>query len=145
MKKEHVKLSTQEEEQLKSMLSKGSMQVRTSKKVIALLELNKGQTYKIVSGIVSQNEKTLRRLVKRYRKEGLSCLAEKKRSGRPITVTTKVKNFLTVLSCSEAPEGYAQWSLRLLADKMVELNYCTSISHTQVGNVLKKENKTASV
>jgi len=45
---------------------------------------------------------------------------------------------LTVLSCSEAPKGYSQWSLRLLADKMIELGHCESISHTQVGNVLKK-------
>ena len=138
MKKEHVKLSTQEEEQLKSMLTKGSMQVKTSKRVIALLELNKGQTYEIVSDIVNLNVKTLSRLVKTYCKEGLSCLADKKRPGRPIKITTKIKDSLTVLSCSEAPEGYAQWSLRLLADKMVELNYCTSISHTQVGNILKK-------
>ncbi|MFT5262795.1 MAG: putative transposase [Polaribacter sp.] len=77
--------------------------------------------------------------------EGLSCLYDKKRPGRPIKVDTKQVNFLTVLPCSEAPEGYAQWSLRLLADKMVELNYSASISHTQVGNILKKENKTAPI
>lgn len=138
MKKEHIKLSTKEEEQLKSMLSKGTLQVKTSKRIIALLELNKGQTYKVVSSIVTLCEKTLGRLVKTYNKEGLSCLADKKRPGRPVTTTTKVKDFLTVLSCSEAPVGYAQWSLRLLADRMVELNYCSSISHTQVGNILKK-------
>lgn len=143
MKKEHVKLSRQEEEQLKSMLSKGSIQVKTSKRVTALLALNKGQTYEIVSGIVNLNVKTLSRLVKTYKIEGLNCLVDKKRPGRPIVITTKIKDSLTVLSCSESPQGYAQWSLRLLADKMVELNYCTSISHTQVGNILKKENKTA--
>jgi hypothetical protein len=45
---------------------------------------------------------------------------------------------LIALSCSEAPEGYAQWSLRLLADKMVELKYTDSISHETVRQVLKK-------
>ena len=145
MKKEHVKLSTQEEEQLKRMLSKGSLQVKTSKRILALLELNKGQTYKVVSSIVHLCEKTLSRLVKTYNNEGLNCLTDKTRPGRPIRINSKIEDYLTVLSCSEAPVGYAQWSLRLLADKMVELNYCTSISHTQVGNILKKENKTASI
>ena len=144
MQKEHVKLSSQEEEQLKIMLSKGSLQVKTSKRILSLLELNKGQTYKDVSSIVHLCERTLRRLVKVYKKSGLACLKEKKRPGRPIKLESKAKNQLILLSCSEAPEGYAQWSLRLLADKMVELNYCTSISHTLVGNILKKENKAAS-
>jgi putative transposase len=44
------------------------------------------------------------------------------------------------LACSTPPEGYAQWSLRLLADKVVELEYCEHISHTEVGQVLKKTN-----
>jgi len=45
---------------------------------------------------------------------------------------------LIALSCSKAPEGYARWSLRLLADKMVELEYTDSVSHETVRQVLKK-------
>ena len=45
---------------------------------------------------------------------------------------------LVALSCSEPPEGFARWSLRLLADKVVELNYIDSISHEAVRNILKK-------
>lgn len=45
---------------------------------------------------------------------------------------------ITVLACSEPPEGYAQWSLRLLADKAVELGYVEGISHTEVRKILKK-------
>ena len=45
---------------------------------------------------------------------------------------------LIALSCSKAPEGYARWSLRLLADKMVELEYADSVSHETVRQVLKK-------
>jgi len=145
MKKEHIKLSTTEEAELKSMLTKGSLRVKTSKRILSLLELNKGQTYKVVSGIVQLSEKTLSRLVKTYNLEGLSCLYDKERPGRPIKIDTKQVDLLTVLSCSEAPQGYAQWSLRLLAGKMVELNHSTSISHTQVRNILKKENKTTSI
>jgi putative transposase len=45
---------------------------------------------------------------------------------------------ITALACSEAPEGHSQWSLRLLADKIVELAYCEHISHSEVGIILKK-------
>ena len=47
---------------------------------------------------------------------------------------------LVTLCCSEPPKGFSKWSLRLLADKMVELNYVESISHVTVGTVLKKMN-----
>ncbi|HAM11494.1 MAG TPA: IS630 family transposase, partial [Bacteroidales bacterium] len=47
---------------------------------------------------------------------------------------------LVTLCCSEPPKGFAKWSLRLLADKMVELNYVESISHVTVRSVLKKTN-----
>ena len=47
---------------------------------------------------------------------------------------------LVALSCSEPPEGYSQWSLRLLADRAMELNYIDSVSHETVRRVLKKRN-----
>ena len=47
---------------------------------------------------------------------------------------------ITALACSEPPEGYGQWSLRLLADKAVELGYVEEISHTAVRKILKKTN-----
>lgn len=69
---------------------------------------------------------------------GLQCLHDKARSGRPIVIDGKQRAKVTALACSAAPEGHARWGLRLLADKVVELGYCDSISHTQVGNILKK-------
>lgn len=47
---------------------------------------------------------------------------------------------VTALACSEAPEGYERWNLRLLANKAVELGYCEHISHTEVAGILKKTN-----
>jgi hypothetical protein len=49
---------------------------------------------------------------------------------------------LVALSCGEPPEGFARWSLRLLADKVVELNYIDSISHETVRRIFKKRNQT---
>lgn len=45
---------------------------------------------------------------------------------------------ITALACRKAPEGYERWSLRLLADRVVELGYCAHISYKYVGEVLKK-------
>ncbi|MGI8554986.1 MAG: helix-turn-helix domain-containing protein [Pyrinomonadaceae bacterium] len=47
---------------------------------------------------------------------------------------------MTALACSDTPAGRAKWSLRLLADKIIELEFCESISHAQVGKILKKTN-----
>ena len=51
-----------------------------------------------------------------------------------------VEAHLVALACSETPDGYSRWSLRLLADQMVELGYIESISHEAVRQTLKKTN-----
>jgi putative transposase len=58
--------------------------------------------------------------------------------GRPIEIDGQQRYKITVLACSQPPEGYAQWSLRLLADKAIELGYVEVISHTEVRKILKK-------
>jgi hypothetical protein len=75
----------------------------------------------------------------RYVEKGLeAALGERKRSGRPQIFDGKERANLTALACSTPPEGHSQWSLRLLADKAVELGYVDEISHTEVGHILKK-------
>ena len=138
MKKQHVKLSTENSNLLTEMLAKGSLKSRTCKRIISLLELNKGKTYGAVKETVHFSAVTLSKLTKRYKEKGLDCLYDAPRAGRPIRIGQKQENEITLLSCSDAPEGYSQWSLRLLADKIVELGYCDQISHTQVAAVLKK-------
>ncbi len=74
--------------------------------------------------------------------EGLEAALER----RPTTRTYEPKMDgdteakLVTLCCSKPPKGFAKWSLRLLADKMVELKYVDSLSHVSVRNVLKKTN-----
>ncbi|MBI1878203.1 MAG: helix-turn-helix domain-containing protein, partial [Chloroflexi bacterium] len=63
---------------------------------------------------------------------------DKPRSGRPIEIDGRQRATITALACSTPPLGYGSWSLRLLADKAVELEYCEHISHSQVGDILKK-------
>ena len=66
----------------------------------------------------------------------------KKRATPPVPpkVTGDVEAHIIALACSEPPEGYSKWTLRLLADKCVELNYAESLSHVTVSRVLKKTN-----
>lgn len=139
MKKEHVKLSAEHHKQLTELLKKGSLKSKTYKRIISLLELDKGKTYNEVKEIVQFSLVTLGKLTKRYKEKGLDCLYDATRPGRPISIDQKQENEIILLACSDAPEGYSQWSLRLLADKAVELGHCDEISHTQVGNILKKK------
>ncbi len=66
------------------------------------------------------------------------ALNEKPRSGRPRKFTGREEAKLTLIACSEAPEGRNRWSVRLLADKMVELDVVDSISREWVRKYLKK-------
>lgn len=139
MKKAHVKLTNEEVKYLQELLQKGSLKSRTYKRITALLELNKGGSYKSVSSMVLLTRQSLGKLAKNYAANGLDCLYDQPRPGRPVNTSQELKDKITVLACSKAPKGYSQWSLRLLADRIIKLEYCDTISHTQVGNILKKE------
>ena len=71
-----------------------------------------------------------------------AALKRKKRITPPIQpkITGEVEAHIIALACSEPPEGFAKWSLRLLADKAVELEYIDNISYVSVGTLLKKRN-----
>jgi putative transposase len=84
---------------------------------------------------------TVQRVRQRFSETGLGeALIEKARSGAPRKITERQRARITSLACSEPPEGYARWSLRLLAEKLVELKLVDQISHDTVDRVLKKTN-----
>jgi len=139
-KKQHVKLSDTDREYLKNLISKGELTAKAYRRALALLELNRGQTYTAVSKTLQVTQTTLSTWAKKYRENGLQVLADKPRSGRPIEIDGNQRAKITALACSDPPEGYAEWNLRLLADKAIELGYCESLSHTSVRRVLKKTN-----
>lgn len=60
------------------------------------------------------------------------------RSGRPVEIDGEQRAKITALACSHPPPGYARWSLRLLAGKVVELGYCEHLSHNEAGTVVQK-------
>ena len=138
MKKQHVQLSDVDREYLETLISQGELPVKVYRRALALLELDRGQTYTAVSKTLQVTIPTLSRWAAKYRESGLEVLHDKPRSGRPVEIDGNQRAKITALACSEPPEGYAQWSLRLLADKAVELGYCEHISHTEVRTILKK-------
>jgi len=140
MKKRCIDLSKKDEIYLKELLSKGSLPVMVFKRATALLELNRGTLQRDVKPIVGVSITTLSNWSKRYREEGLNFLYDKVRTGRPQTLTGEDRAKITALACSKPPEGYAKWSLRLLANRAVELELIDHISHNEVGKILKKIN-----
>jgi transposase len=82
---------------------------------------------------------TVYNIQRRYKAEGLqAALNDKPRSGRPVEIDGTARARITALACSAAPTGHARWTLRLLADKAVQLGFVESLSHNAVKEILKK-------
>ena len=140
MKKEHLKLKEQEHSYLTSQTSAGELKARKFKRVMTLLWLHQGKTMSEVSELLDYSYPSVLTLKNNFLANGLACLEEKPRSGRPVGFSGAERAKITALACSETPTGRAKWSLRLLSDKAVELELVESISHTGVKNILKKMN-----
>jgi putative transposase len=140
MSKQHVQLSPVDREYLETLIRKGELKAKTYRRALALLELDRGQSYTTVSKTVKMTIGTLSTLANQYREIGLQALYDRPRSGRPIKIDGEQRAKITALACSAPPEGHAEWSLRLLADKVVELGFSEQISHTHVRTILKKTN-----
>jgi len=138
MKKQHVQLSESDRAYLEDLLRRGELPVKIYRRALALLELERGKTYTAVAETVQVTNITVSTWSKKYREVGLTMLSDQPRSGRPLEIDGAQRAKVTALACSDPPEGYARWSLRLLAEKVVELGYVEQISHTQVADILKK-------
>ena len=140
MKKEHVKLSKTDRTYLENLIKKGSLPANTYKRALALLELDRGRTFTDVAKTVGVVIQTVSTWAKKYKQSGLDFLTDKPRPGRPTVIDGLQRAKVTALACSEPPEGYGRWSLRLLAEKAVELEYVEAISYGEVRRILKKTN-----
>lgn len=142
-----IKLTKDEVEELKNIVNKGSHTTQTYRAAYILLNCDTGEfsdkvTNEQISKVLKVGMRTIDRVKKRFIEDGLEATLERKPSNR-IYEKKADGDFeakLVALSCSNPPEGFAKWSLRLLADKMVEFKYIDSISHVTVGTVLKKTN-----
>jgi transposase len=147
MKRYRIKLQKEEVEELMAIIHKGSHSSHTFRTAYILLNCDEGEysekvTNEQISKILKIGMRSIDRVKKRFMEEGLESVLERKPSSRVYAkkIDGEVEAKLVQLCCSEPPAGYAKWSLRLLAEKMVELKYVDSISYVAVGNTLKKMN-----
>ena len=138
-KQYEIKLSASDRRKLNDVISKGTEKARKITRCRILLLSAQNYSQQTIAEMMSVTSHTVRNVCLRFIDEGLeSAINEKPRSGAPGIFDGKQKAKITALACSKAPDGYSQWSLRLLADKAVELKIVDSISHTDVGRILKK-------
>jgi putative transposase len=140
MKKQHVTLTASDRNSLEALLAKGSLPAKIFKRATALLELDRGKTFTDVAATLNLTTVTLAALRDKYAASALACLYDAPRSGRPITIDGTQRAKVTALACSTAPTGHDRWTLRLLAEKVVEAGFCDAISHSTIGTILKKTN-----
>jgi transposase len=142
-----IKLTKNEVEELMSIINKGFHTSLTFRTAYILLNCDEGKYSQKVSNeqiskVLKVGMRTIDRVKKKFIEEGLEACLERRPTSRLYEpkIDGDVESKLVALCCSEPPKGFAKWSLRLLADKMVELNYVESISHVTVRSVLKKTN-----
>ena len=143
-RKHIVKLSSEEIAKLNSVVSKGTCAARAIKRAQILLKLNSStkRRYKLdeLSLMFDISKKTINRILESYQRIGIECIYRKKRQTPPVEskVTGEVEAHLIAMACHNPPEGYCRWALRLLSERMVQMNYIDQISHTTVGKILKE-------
>lgn len=138
MKKLHLQLHEEERSHLQELVGKGETDGRVLRRALALLALDRGESLESVAAHLHVTNDTVAAWRNKYKREGMKGLHDQPRPGRPPQIDGLKRAQITALACSDAPQGHGQWTLRLLADKIVELGYSESISHTQVGRILKK-------
>jgi len=143
-----VTLTEQERNFLDGLTRRGTHNARTTILARALLLCDAGPagpawtSAKIVEAL-GVTSRTIEHLKQRFVEEGLEASISRKAREKPpreVRLDGKFEARLIALACSEAPAGYSRWTLRLLSEKVVELQITESASHTSVSRILKKMN-----
>jgi transposase len=146
MKKYVVRLSKEERKSLISLVSSGKGPARMFARARILLKADVGEggpgwPDEKIAEALDVTVQTIERVRKQLVEEGLEAVLHRRPYVQKVSrkkLAGVAEAHLIALACSETPQGYTRWSLRLLADKMVELGYVESISHEAVRRVLKK-------
>ena len=146
-KKYRVTLTIEEREQLTDMVSKGKAAARALTHARILLKTDQAEggpawTDAAVCDALDVGLCTVMRVRERFVEEGLAATLRPRTSSyvQPRKLDGHLEAQLITLACSEAPEGQARWTLRLLADRFVQLGHVEELSHETVRQTLKKTN-----
>ncbi len=142
-----IELSDSDRKVLQDIIKKGTSPAKAILRANILLASDQNsKQYMTVAKIAETyhtTPTTVQNVRTSYANNGLAAtLSRKKRATPPVApkVTGDVEAHIIALACGNPPEGYEKWTLRLLADKCVELNYAESLSHMTVARILKKTN-----
>ena len=143
--KQRVVIFTQRERKtLEDFVRHGKKSARAITRARILLLLDEGRNEHELTELLGVSRGTVYNIRKKYQQKGhaaiLDLLPDAPRSGRPITLDSRVEAKVTMIACSTPPTGRGRWTLQLIADKVVELAVTESISHESVRRVLKKTN-----
>ena len=146
MKKYGVELTSEEQRQLVGLVKKGKVAGYKIRHAQMLLKADQGKQGpawrdKQIAQAFGAHLTTVERLRKRFVEHGLEAALERnKRQNYTCKLDGDAEARLITIACSEPPEGRNEWTLRLLADRLVELSVVDSISHMTVSRTLKKTN-----
>lgn len=143
-----VTLTQEEHEQLTEFTRTGTHAAKKIIHALILLNVDRGphaterQTNEEICKVLKLGMRTIDRVKKRFVEEGLDAALKMAPTSREYekTMDGDMEAHLIALACGEPPKGFARWSLRLLADKLVELRIAESISYETVRRTLKKTN-----
>jgi transposase len=132
-------LTDEDREYLNQFIRHGRASVRSVARARILLMADEGYSNKNIVKVLKITRPSVNRTRKRYCEEGLdSAINDKPRSGAPLKIDGTIEAQVTLLACSKPPEGKSTWTLKLLADKIVEMEVVESISAMTIQRILKK-------
>ena len=140
--KEKVHLDAEQQGYLSSYIRKGKHSVRSIRRARMLLLLHEGNSYSQVARKTECALSSVTYLVNRYREvkgDVKKALTERSRPGQPPVVTSKVEAYVTALACSKAPDGRSEWTMKMIADRVVELEIAPHLCPESVRRTLKKK------
>jgi transposase len=134
-----VDLTEEERQEVLALLRKGKTGARKITRARILLKADEGLKDAEIARALNTSPSTVERTRKRFVEGGLAkALNEDPRPGRVPKLGEREEAHLIALACSDAPDGHEHWTLRMLADKVVELGFAVSFSHEAVRQRLKK-------
>jgi transposase len=136
-----IQLSGEQRAELEQLIRTGKAAARVQTRARILLLSSEGKPEAEITAALHTSSATVYSVRHHFRTEGLQrALYDKPHAGRPPRITGDVQAHLTMLACSTPPQGRDRWTLQLLADKMVQLQYIDAISDQAVYYTLKKTN-----
>jgi transposase len=138
-KKYIVDLTNEERDDLLTLISRGKPSARKVTRARILLKADEGFIDRDIAAALNTSTATVEQIRQRFVEGGLDkALNERPRPGQKYKLDGTASAYVIATACSTPPEGHQRWTLRLLADKVVELGLAESVSHETIRALLKK-------